>query len=216
MEFAVIGLGAFGRHVALNLQRLGNDVLAIDNDETLVNSLADQLATIVRADATDEAAMRELHLERMPCAVVAIGMESTEASILATTVLRQIGVPKIVARSVSTLHSRVLRAVGAHVVARPEQEMGERLALRLSQPNVLERVALGANAELVEVHAPAEFASKTLVDLDVRRKHGVTVVAVRRGEKVLAAVEGSERILPGDILVVIGTPQAVKRLAARV
>jgi len=214
-EFAVIGLGVFGWHVAVNLSRLGHSVLAIDSDEERVRAAQGELDDLVCADATDEAALRELELDRVGCAVVAIGAEAMEASILATTLLRQIGVPQIVARSLSRLHARVLRAVGAHVVVSPEEEMGERLARRLAQPNVLERVLLGGAAELAELEAPAEFVGKTLVELDVRRRYGVSVVAIRRGSSVLASLEQNERMAPGDVLVVIGTSPAIARLAAR-
>jgi len=215
-QFAVIGLGVFGRQVALNLKRLGHEVLAIDSDEGLVNACADELDSVVRADATDEAALRELHIDRVSCAVVAIGADSIEASLLATTLLRQLGVPQIVARSVNPLHARALRAVGAHEVVHPEEEMGARLARRLAQPNVLERIDLGADAVLAEIEAPEAFAGKSLVELDVRRQHAVSVLAIRRGDTVLAPLDGSESLAVGDVLIVVGAPRAVGRLAARI
>jgi trk system potassium uptake protein TrkA len=205
----------FGRHVAVQLERMGHDVLAIDLDESLVNSVREDVEAAVRADATDEGALRELHMDGVSCAVVAIGAESVEASILATTLLRQMGVPQIVARAVNPLHARALRAVGAHAVVRPEEEMGERLARRLAQPNVMDRIELGADAELAEIPAPTDFIGRSLVELEVRRRHAVTVVAVRRSDRVLATLDGSERMQSGDILIVIGTRQAVEKLAAR-
>jgi trk system potassium uptake protein TrkA len=184
-------------------------------DERLVNSIVEEVESAVRADATDEIALRELHLDAVSCAVVAIGAESIEASILTTTLLRQIGVPQIVARSVNPLHARALRAVGAHIVVRPEEEMGDRLARRLAQPNVLERIELAPEAELAECPVPSDFVEKSLIELEVRRRHGVTVLAIRRGDRILAMLNGSERMQAGDILVVIGPPQAVEKLAAR-
>jgi trk system potassium uptake protein TrkA len=213
-EFAVIGLGVFGRSVALNLVRHGQSVLAIDSDESEVRTAASELDAVVCADATDENALRELHLDRMSCVVVAIGAEAMEASILATALLRQIGVPRIVGRSLSELHARVLLAVGAHEVVRPEQEMGERLARRLAQPNVLERLELGGDTVLAEVRVPEAFAGKTLVDLDMRRRFGILVVAIRRGGYIRAAAGAGERLESGDVLVIIGGPEAVGRVAA--
>jgi len=214
-QFAVIGLGVFGRNVALQLKLLGQEVLAIDMDEQLVNATAGEIETVVRADATDEGALRELHFDAVSCAVVAIGAESIEASILTTTLLRQIGVPQIVARSVNSLHARALRAVGAHVVVRPEEEMGARLARRLAQPNVLERIELGPDVELAEIESPTEFVDRSLVELEVRRKYAVSVVAVRRGDRILANLDSSERMRSGDTLVIIGAPQAIAKLASR-
>ncbi len=149
-------------------------------------------------------------------AVVASGAESMEASILVTALLRQIGVTRIVARSLSDLHSRVLQAVGAHEVVSPEVEIGQRLARRLSEPNVLERVDLGEAAVLAEIESPQAFVGKSLVELGVRRRFGVSVVALRRGGKVTAVTTGSEQVLSGDVLVVIGDDAAVHRLASLV
>ncbi len=215
-EFVVIGLGMFGRMVATSLAREGQTVLAIDTNEDEVNRMATELDAVVRADATDEEALRNLRLDRVSCAVVAIGAESMEASILATALLRQIGVPRIVARSLSDLHARVLRAVGAHEVVSPEVEMGQRLAYRLSHPNVLDRVDLGDNIELAELEVPAQYVGKTLVELDVRRRFDITVVAIHRGDKIVANPSRDEALQAGETLMVIGSSSAVARFAAKV
>ena len=215
-EFVVIGLGMFGRVVALGLARENQAVLAIDINQDEVNRFASDLDAVVQADATDEDALRELRLERMSCAVVAIGAESMEASILTTALLRQIGVPRIVARSLSDLHARVLRAVGAHEVVSPEVEMGQRLAHRLTHPNILDRFDLGDNAQLAEVEVPVQFVGKSLVEIDVRRRHDLTVVAIHRGDDVIANPGRDEELRTGDVLVVIASPGAVARFAARV
>jgi trk system potassium uptake protein TrkA len=212
-SFVVIGLGVFGRTVAVNLTRMGHQVLAIDQDEEEAQRVAGELDAVVSLDATDESALKELGLERAYCAVVAIGVEAMEASILVTALLRQMGVPRIVARALSDLHARVLLAVGAHEVVSPEAEMGLRLARRLAEPNVLERLELGEGAQLAEVEAPAAFLGRTLVELDVRRRFGVSVVALRRGGKVRATIDGSERVAEGDVMVVIGTAEAIGRIA---
>lgn len=215
-EFVVIGLGIFGRMVATSLARAGQSVLAIDLNEDEVNRMAADLDAVVRADATDEVALRELRLERMSCAVVAIGAQSMEASILTTALLRQIGVPRIVARSLSDLHARVLHAVGAHEVVSPEVEMGQRLAYRLSHPNVLDRVDLGDNTELAELEVPAQFVDKTLVEIDVRRRFDLTVVAIHRNGRIIANPRRDEALSAGEVLVVIGSSEAVARFAAKV
>jgi trk system potassium uptake protein TrkA len=212
-EFAVIGIGMFGRNVAVQLARAGHSVLAIDIDQEEVDRAAADLDAVVCADATDEAALRELRMERMTCAVVAIGAQSMEASILATALLRQLGVPRIVARSLSDLHARVLRAVGAHEVVSPEEEMGQRLARRLAEPSVLERIELGEGAELAELEVPAAWIGKSLLELDIRRKYGVTVVAVRRGRTVRATVDASLPLGEGEVVVVIGEPAGIERVA---
>lgn len=211
--FVVIGLGVFGRTVAVTLARLGHQVLAVDRNGEEAQRVAGELDAVVSLDATDEAALQELGLEGVSCAVVAIGVEAMEASILVTALLKQMGVPRIVARALSDLHARVLLAVGAHEVVSPEVEMGQRLARRLAQPTVLERLELGEGAELAEVEAPASFVGRTLVELDVRRRFAVSVVALKRGGTVRATIDGSEQVAEGDVMVVIGTAEAVGRLA---
>ncbi len=213
-QFAVVGLGTFGRSVALNLARSGQAVLAVDRNQEEVAALAGELDAVVCVDATDEATLREIGVDRMACVVVAIGAESMEASILVTALLRQLGVPRIVARALTELHARVLHAVGAHEVVSPEAEMGLRLARQLAEPNVIARLELGTDAELAELAAPQSFVGKSLVELDVRRRFSVTVVALRRGGSTHANLGGSERIEAGDVMVAIGQPEAIRRLAA--
>jgi trk system potassium uptake protein TrkA len=213
-DFCVIGLGMFGRAVALSLASDGESVLGVDADQDEVDRLASELDTVVCADATDEQALRELRIERIACCVVAIGAESMEASILTTTLLRQLGVSQIVARALGPLHARVLRAVGAHRVVSPEWEMGENLARQLAHPSVLERFDLGDEVEVAELEVPQAFVGRSLVELDVRRRFGVSVAAIRRGERVHATLDGGEKIQGGDILVVIGRHEGISDLAA--
>lgn len=213
-DFCVIGLGIFGRSVALGLAAEKQSVLGVDLDQQEIDRIVSEIDTVVCADATDEEALRELRIERFACAVVAIGAESMEASILVTALLRQLGVPQIVARSLDPLHARVLRSVGAHQVVSPEWEMGGRLARQLAQPSVLERFDLGDDVEVAELEVPRSFVGKTLVQLEVRRRFGVSVAAVRREGHVLAALEGSAAFRAGDVLVVIGHAEAIAELAA--
>jgi len=213
-DFCVIGLGMFGRAVALSLASEGEAVLGVDTNQEEVDRIAAELDTVVCADATDEQALRELRIERIGCCVVAIGAESMEASILTTTLLRQLGVPHIVARALGPLHARVLRAVGAHRVVSPEWEMGESLARQLAHPSVLERFDLGDEVEVAEIEVPQTLVGRTLVELDIRRRFGVSVAAIRRGDRVYATLDGGEKIQAGDVLVVIGRDEGIADLAA--
>jgi trk system potassium uptake protein TrkA len=199
--------------VALNLARHGQSVLAIDLAEEEADELAGELDAVVRADATDEKALRELRVDRIPTVVVAIGAQAMEASILTTALLRQLGVSRIVARALTELHARVLHAVGAHDVVSPEAEMGERLARRLAQPNVLERLELGDSGTLAEVEVPEAFVGQSLRELDVRRRYDLTVLAIRRQGSVLSGLSGNEKLSQGDLLVVLGSPDAISGIA---
>ncbi|GAB4376210.1 MAG: TrkA family potassium uptake protein [Acidobacteriota bacterium] len=213
-EFVVIGLGRFGQAVARSLQRLGQSVMVLDADQDRVQDASTEFDAAVCADATDERTIHELGLEKMAAAIVAIGETSIESSILVTALLRQLGVPRIVGRAVTDLHARVLLEVGAHEVVNPEQHAGERLGRRLAYPSVREQLDLGENAALAEIEAPESFAGRTLAELEVRRRHGVTVVGLRRGGAVLANLGPEDRIDSGDVLIVVGAPDALRRLAA--
>jgi trk system potassium uptake protein TrkA len=213
-DFVVFGLGRFGGNVALRLAQDGHPVLAVDINEEVVRKISTDIDTVVCADATDEDALQELGLQRMSCAVVAMGAESTEASILTTALLRQIGVPRIVARAITELHARVLHNVGAHQVVNPEAEMGLRLARQLSQPNVLDRFDLGENAQVAEIAVPEAFVGKNLMELDLRREYGISVVAFRRHGTIQASIDVTEPFESGDALVIVGSPTAVQRVAA--
>lgn len=213
-EFVVIGMGRFGLAVAATLRSLGQSVLVVDSDPARVQELSAEFDAALCADGTDEKAIAELGLRRMACAVVAIGEQSLEASILVTAVLRQVGVPRIIARAVSPLHMRVLRAVGAHEVVNPELHMGERLGRKLAHPSVLEQLDLGEATDIAEIETPEAFAGKTLLEVDVRRKYRITVVAIKRGSTVRAALTADETIQSGDVLVVIGAPADIRKVAA--
>lgn len=212
-EFAVVGLGRFGMSVARHLARQGASVMAIDVDAELVEDVVAEVDVAIQADCTDERTLEELRLETMGCVVVAIGADSIEASILTTALMKQIGVPRIVSRAMTELHARILRSVGADEVVNPEEEMGKRLALRLAEPSILEQVELGEN-QLAEVEAPEKFVGKSLIELDIRNKYSVSVMAIQRGDGVIANPRPTEEIETGDVLVVVGAVDCIRRVAA--
>ncbi len=213
-EFLVVGLGRFGRDLALNLAADRQSVLAVDRNRERVQGVADHVDAALVADTTDESVLAELHPERMTCAVVAIGGGNIESSILTCSLLHQFQVPRLVARAASALHSRVLRAVGVDEVISPEADMAARLARRLAHPNIFDQIELGDQVDLAEIGLPEAFADKSLIELDVRRKYGVSVVAIRRQGKILAGFAGSERLQSGDVLLVLGPRDHISRLAA--
>lgn len=212
-EYIVLGLGRFGASVARELSGRGQSVVAVDVDPERVDELSRELSSVVIADATDEAALRELQVERVTCAIVAIGTESMESSILATALLRQLGVSRIIARSLGTLHGRVLLSVGAHTVVNPEQEIGQRVARRLVQPNILERLNLAGGVVLAEIELPSTFVDRSAIDLQLREKYGVTVAAVSRDGEVRPVGDAEDTFRERDVLIVVGSPDAIDRFS---
>jgi trk system potassium uptake protein TrkA len=226
-ECAVIGLGRFGGEVARDLARRNIPVLAIDADRDLVEDISNAVDHALCFDTTDEAALRDAQIQDMDVVVCAIGDQNIENSILTTALLRQIGVKRIVARASTDLHARILRIVGASEVVNPEKEMGLRIAQRIANPELTELIPLSAGAVLAELPVPGSFVGKTMLDLRIRSRYGVNVIAIRRlqtpaaGSKetdlsraLLLTPAPGEPFLIGDILVVAGTEDDVKKFAA--
>lgn len=213
-DFAVIGLGQFGRSVALNLVQQGEAVLAIDMDPQRAQLVEAEVDAVVVADATSEAALAELGLERMSCVVVAMGVRARDTSIMVTALLRQRAVRRIVARATNELHERVLRAVGAHEIVNPEYEMGARVANHLANPHVLDQFSLDREHVVAEVEAPETFVGRKLSDLGLRERSKVAVVLIRRRGVVISTIDENQCVESGDVLVVLGTPLAVRQFAA--
>lgn len=184
--------------------------MAIDRDLELVESIEPDVDSGVSLDACDEDSLRGIEIGSYDCAIVAIGEDHMEQSILATTLLRQIGVPKVVARASNELHARVLRAVGAHEVLDPLAEMGQRLARRLANPDLLEELEFG-EASVAEVSARPEFYETSLSELNVRGEYHVNVLAIRSESSGFnAAPDGQDVIEEGDTLIIMGSPDNVR------
>ncbi len=218
-KFAVIGLGQYGCQVATSLADLGADVLAIDSDQAVCNSLkrVDGIQPVC-LDATDEQALRATGIEEVDAAVVAIG-QHLEVSIVVTALLRQVPVQRIVARSSSDLHGKILTLLGAAQVHNPEVEMAIRDAQAIFSPALRDRTALATGHHMVELDARESLWGKTLAELDFRTRFELTVIAIKKRvpivdqlgetgfrEEVNRLPTGSDVIEEGDIIVVIGTP----------
>lgn len=208
----VVGLGRFGASLALKLTQLGHSVLAIDANSALVQDLSSDLPGAVALDATDEHALRELGVEYFETGIVAIG-DDFENSVLATSLLKDMGVKRVICKAVTVRQQRILQRVGADLVVLPEHEAGERLAAELATPGkVLERLELQPGISVSEIMCPPQLVDRTLASLDLRRKLGVTVVAIK-GPRSLVMPDPHESLQAGDLLVVIGTDADVARLA---
>lgn len=201
-EFLVIGLGRFGGGLAETLVGMGHEVLGVDADPKLVESFAGTLTHVVEADATSEAALRQLGAGEFESAVVAIGTE-IEASILTTSLLADLGVPRIVAKAVTRLHGRILERVGAHRVVFPERDMGIRVGHSLAG-SILDYFELDPGFAIVETVAPSELVGRTLADAEVRKRYGITVVCIKPEGGAFTYATPDTAVREGDILVVAG------------
>lgn len=212
--FLVVGLGRFGTAVATELCALGNEVLAVDSREELVQAIAPRVTHAVTADARDQEVLRELSVRSFDCAVVAIGND-IGTSALVTLNLKELGVEKVMAKASSHTHRKVLEKIGADRVVFPEHEMGGKLAHALSSARVLNFIELSEEASIVEVPVPQSWVGKTLRELDVRNTYGVNVVALRRGGaqgRLTITPSPDESLLDTDVVVVLGLDKQVDRI----
>lgn len=212
-QFAVIGLGRFGRAVCLTLHHLGYEVLGIDtNEQRVAQILTDQIAAhALQLDSTEPTALKEAGIFEFDTVIVAIG-NFIQESIVTTLNLKEGGVPHVVAKASSEVHGKLLKRVGADHVVFPEHEMGCVLARSLTRPGILDRFELDPNNSIVEVVVPAVFDSKTIAELELRRRHGLSVLAVCVGENFEINPSPSLRLQKGWLMVVIGSNKGIDQL----
>lgn len=208
----VIGLGRFGTALAETLAELGHDVLGIDESAARVAALRDTLGLVVEADSTDRVALEQLGVAEFDRAVVAIGGD-VEASILTTAALVDLGIGHIWAKAMTSAHARILDRVGAHHVVLPEAQMGERIA-HLVAGRMLDFLPLDAGFALVEAVAPASLLGRSLGDIGVRGRYGVTVVCVKPAGGQFTYATADTVLADGDLIVVAGEPSSAKDFAA--
>ncbi len=227
-QFAVIGVGRFGFSVAQTLAERGFQVLVIDKDETKVAEIADKVTHALCLDATDEMALREVGISDFDVVVVAVG-ENITASILITLLVKEQGAKYVIAKCITDLQAKVLRKIGVDRIIFPERDTGVRLAESLTTPNIFDYISLSPHYSILELKAPKKFLDKTLRELNIRAQYGVSVIAVRRKkpvieddgeatldveEEVIISPGPEEKIFAGDILVVIGTYENLKKMGS--
>ena len=208
-SYAVIGLGRFGKEVARQLHSLGCEVLAMDTKSELVQEIANDVTHAVVSDGQDKEVLKALGIREFDCAIIAIG-DNLASSVLATMNMKELGVPYVVCKAHDDTHRRVLEKLGADRVVIPEQENAARLARSLSTPNVLDYSELSEDYGILEIPAPDSWQGSTLVELNVRAKLGVNIIAIRREGKVLVSPAADFRMSSGDILVVLGDSRALE------
>jgi trk system potassium uptake protein TrkA len=202
-RYAVIGLGKFGATVARTLHERGHEVIAIDQDKERVQDLRDASTQAIEADCTDQDTLRALGIQDADAVVVSLG-ERMDASILVTLYLRDLGLREIVVKAISEDHGKVLGLIGATEIVHPERDTARRVARGLGVRSIVEYLPLAKDASLVEVKVPAEFVGRTLAELEIRKRFQVLVVAIKRGDTLVLATGGDERLQPGDVLVLVG------------
>ncbi|MEA4998312.1 MAG: TrkA family potassium uptake protein [Candidatus Limiplasma sp.] len=210
-QYLVLGLGRFGESLAKSLTKMGHEVLAIDSDAELVEHIAPHVTQAIQINATDEGALQELGVRNFDAAIVSIGQNMRD-SILVCVLLKELGVPYLIAKATDELHAKVLRKVGVDRVIFPERDMGMRLAKALHTPNVLELIDLSDDYQLMETILPQTWVGETIVGLDVRNRFGVIILAIHRGGQFIVSPQPSFGFEAGDILLVLGKKDDIDSL----
>ena len=210
-SFAVIGCGRFGSSVATTLYHMGHEVMAVDSNEELVQSISEDVTHAVVVDVMDEIAVGELGLSNFDIVIVSIG-SNVEASIMATIMAKEHGVKRVVAKATSDFQGKILAKVGADKVIYPERDMGVRLAHNLVSTNIIEFIELSPDYGMIEINPPKEWINKTLTELDLHSKHGINVIAIRSGEKININPERDYLLEKDDLLVIVASTLAINKL----
>jgi len=214
----IIGLGQFGMELAKSLARQGFFVLAVDRNPDLVQAVSKEVNRALELDATNENALLEIGAEQVETAICAIGEKYLEASIMTTALLKKIGIPQIIARATTPLHSRILKQVGALETINPEEEMGKRLAQKLARPGLIEMIPLSEDIVVSEIHCPTQFHNRSLKDLKLRTAYNITVISINRSTagsqvKVMVNPEPDTILQQDDLLLVVGNASSVDKLS---
>jgi trk system potassium uptake protein TrkA len=220
---AVFGLGIFGREVCKALSQKGGKVIAVDKNPEFIDLVKNYVTQAVLLDSTNEEALRGAGLQDADVAVVTM-RGTVDSSILTTILLKNLGIPVIVARAVSDIHAQVLKEVGATQVVNIEVDQGKRIANFIIAPDILDMIPISADQMIVEMHIPEEFVGKSLHELGIRKKYNTNIVSVKRSEikidtegnptrkEVIFSPKPMDTLKANDILVVLGTENDISRL----
>lgn len=210
-EFVVFGLGRFGAAVAKTLADNGCQVMAVDSDPAKVEMIAEDVTYAVSMDVTDAEAVHSLGISNFDGAVVAIG-GSLEASVMITILAKEMGIPYVLCKAMTTLQAKVLKKVGADMVIFPEQETGIRIAHNLLANNFFDAIELSAQHSMLEFTVPEEWVGKSLRELNLRVTKKINVIGIKREERLDITPDADAPLQSEDVLIIIGKNNALSKL----
>ncbi len=209
--YAVFGLGRYGIAVARELVSNGVEVIAVDSDERIVDIAADELPICKCADITDPDVIRQLGISNVDVVIIAMA-NNLEASVMAVTLCKEVGVKTVIAKSANEMHQKILTRVGADQVVFPENESGIRLAKNLLSSGFVDMVSLARNVSMIELDVKPDWVEKNLIELNLRKKYSINVVAIRKGESVSVDIDPYAPLKAEDKLIVIADTERLSKL----
>lgn len=211
-SIAVLGLGRFGESMALELAKAGAEVMAVDIDEERVTQISEDITYAVKADVCDAETMERLGISNMDAVVVAI-TNNLNASIMGTILAKEAGVPFVLAKSGNDIHTKILEKVGADKITVPERETGVRMARNMVSGNFLDFIELSDRIRMIELAVKPEWVGKSIIDLNLRKKHNINIVAIRRGGELNAKFNPDIPLAGDETLLVIMDRSDIPKLA---
>ena len=202
-QFAVFGLGSFGKSVALTLQSFGCDVIAVDNCYEKIQDIADSVSYAMCGDVTEPEFMKTIGARNLDGAVIAVS-ENLEAAIMATMISKEMGIPYVLVKAMDELQGKILEKIGADSIVYPEIDMGERVAKKLISTEFIDWIELSSDYSLTEKLIPKQWEGKSLAELRVREKYGINVIGILKEDKMDMALDPSKPLQPDDMLFIIG------------
>ena len=213
-QYAVFGLGSFGESVAVTLQELGCEVVVVDNHMERIEDISPYVSYAVQADIEDPEVIRSLGARNLDGVIVAVA-DDMEASIMATLVSKEIGVPYVLAKAKNELHAKVLKRIGADSIIFPEKEIGQSVARNLVSGEFVDWISLSPDYSITEIQVPEKWIGKSLSEIDVRRTRDVNVVGVRIGEKIQVTIDPEEPLQKEMMLIMIGSNEALEKFGEK-
>jgi trk system potassium uptake protein TrkA len=210
-QIMVVGCGRFGSSVAKTLSKLGHDVMVVDQNPDIIKDISEYVAHAVQMDALDEASFRSMGIRNFDVAVIAIGSD-LEASIMATLIAKEAGVPTVIAKAMSEIHGKLLMKIGADKVIYPERDMGMRVAFGLVTPNILDVIEFSSDYSIIETVALEEWEQKSLKELNLS---DMTIIAIKTGERINIVPASDAVIKKDDIVVILGSNDNLKKISEK-
>ena len=209
--YAVFGLGRYGTAVARELVENGMEVIAVDLRQKLVNDAAAFLPVCKCADVTDAEVISRLGIGNIDTVIICMA-SNLEAGVMATALCKEAGVETVIVKCANEMHQKILLRVGADQVVFPENESGIRLAKNLLSSGFIDMISLSEKVSMVEIEVKDEWVGKNLIELNLRKKYGFNIVAVKTGETVNANVNPEQPLAVNATLIVLADPAKLKKL----
>lgn len=212
-QFLVIGLGRFGASVASTLTEAGHSVVGIDQSEDRIQRVSEEIADVIKCDATDADILESMGISDYEAVIVCIGEKYIQNSILVTLLLKEKGAKKIIAKAGTRTQGRVLSKVGADNIVYPEKDMGERVARSLTSSNIIDFLRVSSDVSIIEIPTPKMLVGKNLIELNLRNKYGVTIISIKdKDNKIISPPDVNYKFKKDDILTLIGEDKLLRKL----